>query len=89
MQPATTFFHNALDPAVRGWLHTPDVPNGDALILTHGAGSDSTAPLLVALSDTFASHGYLVLRCDLPFRQDRRTGRAGRGRRAERAGDLR
>jgi hypothetical protein len=74
MQPATTFFHNALDPAVRGWLHTPDVPNGDALILTHGAGSDSTAPLLVALSDTFASHGYLVLRCDLPFRQDRRTG---------------
>jgi predicted alpha/beta-hydrolase family hydrolase len=74
MQPATTFFHNALDPAVRGWLHTPDVPNGDALILTHGAGSDSTAPLLVALSDTFAGHGYLVLRCDLPFRQDRRTG---------------
>lgn len=50
------------------------MPNGDALILTHGAGSDCTAPLLVALSETFAGHGYVVLRCDLPFRQERRTG---------------
>ncbi len=74
MQPAITFFHPSLDPAVRGWLHTPDAPNGDALILTHGAGSDSTAPLLVALSETFSGRGYLVLRCDLPFRQERRTG---------------
>jgi predicted alpha/beta-hydrolase family hydrolase len=74
MQPATRFFHPSLDPAVRGWLHTPDVPNGDAVILTHGAGSDSTAPLLVALSETFSGQGYLVLRCDLPFRQERRTG---------------
>jgi predicted alpha/beta-hydrolase family hydrolase len=28
----------------------------------------------VALSETFAVHGYVVLRCDLPFRQERRTG---------------
>jgi len=28
----------------------------------------------VALSETFAGHGYVVLRCDLPFRQERRTG---------------
>jgi hypothetical protein len=74
MPPAITFSDHSLDPAVRGWLHTPDVPNGDALILTHGAGSDCTAPLLLALSETFAGHGYLVLRCDLPFRQERRTG---------------
>jgi predicted alpha/beta-hydrolase family hydrolase len=74
MQAAIPFFHHSLDPAVRGWLHTPDAPNGDALILTHGAGSDSTAPLLVALGETFSAHGYLVLRCDLPFRQERRTG---------------
>jgi hypothetical protein len=74
MQPAIPFFYPSLDPAVRGWLHTPDAPNGDALILTHGAGSDSTAPLLVALSETFAGQGYLVLRCDLPYRQGRRTG---------------
>jgi uncharacterized protein len=30
--------------------------------------------LLVALGEAFAGHGYTVLRCDLPFRQDRRTG---------------
>ena len=64
----------SLDPAVRGFLHSPANPNGDALILTHGAGSDCTAPLLVALGDAFAGHGYFVLRCDLPFRQERRTG---------------
>jgi hypothetical protein len=74
MPPAITFSDDSLDPAVRGWLHTPRAPNGDALILTHGAGSDCTAPLLVALGETFAGHGYVVLRCDLPFRQVRRTG---------------
>ena len=76
MQPTVAFFDDSLNPAVRGFLHSPSTANGDALILTHGAGSDCTAPLLVAISDTFAGHGYLVLRCDLPFRQEgeRRTG---------------
>ena len=74
MQPAIPFFQHSVEPAVRGWLHAPDAPNGDALILTHGAGSDSTAPLLVALGETFSGQGYLVLRCDLPYRQERRTG---------------
>jgi len=74
MQPAITFFDHSLDPAVKGFLHSPANPNGNALILTHGAGSDCTAPLLVALSETFAEHGYVVLRCDLPFRQERRPG---------------
>jgi predicted alpha/beta-hydrolase family hydrolase len=55
-------------------LHSPENPNGDALILTHGAGSNCNAPLLVALGEAFAGHGYTVLRCDLPFRQERRTG---------------
>lgn len=44
------------------------------MILTHGAGSDCNAPLLVALAQAFADQGYTVLRCDLPYRQDRRTG---------------
>ena len=69
-----SFSDDSFDPAVRGFLHSPATANGDALILTHGAGSDCTAPLLVALGETFAGHGYLVLRCDLPFRQERRTG---------------
>jgi uncharacterized protein len=74
MESAITFSDASLNPAVRGFLHSPANPNGDALILTHGAGSNCTAPLLVALSETFAGHGYVVLRCDLPFRQERRTG---------------
>jgi len=68
------FRDDSLNPAVRGFLHSPANPNGDALILTHGAGSNCTAPLLVALSEAFAGRGYVVLRCDLPFRQERRTG---------------
>ena len=68
------FFDDSLNPAVLGWRHTPPTPHVDALILTHGAGSNSSAPLLVALSEVFAGHGYVVLRCDLPFRQERRTG---------------
>jgi uncharacterized protein len=74
MQPATTFLDDSLNPAVSGFLHSPASPNGDALILTHGAGSNCDAPLLVAVSETFAEHGFLVLRCDLTFRQERRTG---------------
>jgi len=70
----TEFRDDSLNPAVRGFLHSPANPNGDALILTHGAGSNCTAPLLVALGETFAGHGYVVLRCDLPFRQERPTG---------------
>jgi predicted alpha/beta-hydrolase family hydrolase len=74
MESTILFSDDSLDPAVRGWLRTPRAPNGDALVLTHGAGADSTAPLLVALGEAFAGDGYVVLRCDLPFRQQRRTG---------------
>src|SRR5262245_17374660 len=61
-------------PAVRGWLHRPASPARDARVLTHGAGGNCTGPLLVALGDAFAEAGLTVLRCDLPYRQDRRTG---------------
>jgi predicted alpha/beta-hydrolase family hydrolase len=74
MQHAVSFRDETLDPPVRGYLHIPPVPNNDALILAHGAGSDCNAPLLVALADPFCAKGYTVLRLDLPFRQDRRTG---------------
>jgi predicted alpha/beta-hydrolase family hydrolase len=69
-----TFSDSSLDPHVRGFLHTPVTPNGNGLVFTHGAGSNSNAPLLVALAEAFAEHGYTVLRCDLPFRQERPTG---------------
>src|SRR4051812_6833077 len=61
-------------PAVRGFLHRPAEPSGDGLVLTHGAGGNCNAPLLVALAEEFAEAGWTVLRCDLPFRQPRPTG---------------
>jgi uncharacterized protein len=67
------------DPFVRGFLHRSAHPNGDGLVLTHGAGSNCQAPLLIALAQTFADAGYVVLRCDLPFRQDRSFGPPGPG----------
>ena len=67
------------DLPVRGFLHRPDAPNHDALILTHGAGSNCRTPLLVALADAFCASGFTILRCDLPFRQSRPTGPPPRG----------
>lgn len=64
---------------VRGFLHVPSDPSGDALVLTHGAGANCNAPLLVALARTFSESGVRVLRCDLPFRQKRPYGPPHRG----------
>ena len=60
------------DPPVRGVLHPAD--GADGLVLTHGAGGNRDAPLLVAVADAFAAHGITVLRCDLPYRQARPRG---------------
>lgn len=62
------------EPAVRGFLHEPSQSNGDALVLTHGAGANCQSKLLIALAGAFADTGYVVLRCDLPFRQSRPHG---------------
>jgi predicted alpha/beta-hydrolase family hydrolase len=43
-------------------------------VLTHGAGANCQAKLLVAMSNAFAETGLTVLRCDLPFRQSRPYG---------------
>jgi len=67
------------DPFVRGLLHRPANPNGSGIILSHGAGSNCQAPLLIALADTFSAAGFVVLRCDLPYRQDRPYGPPGPG----------
>jgi len=73
------FADSAVDPKVRGFLHLPNTPNGDGLVLTHGAGSNAQAPLLIALAETFSSAGFTVLRCDLPYRQSRSFGPPGPG----------
>jgi uncharacterized protein len=77
--PPGVFTDIAVDPFVRGRLHRPTNANGDALVLTHGAGGNCNAPILVALAGVFCDAGFLVLRCDLPYRQDRPYGPPGPG----------
>ena len=59
---------------IYGVLHRPDAPRGEAIALTHGAGSNHNAPLLVKMARAFAGAGYLALRYDLPFRRQRPKG---------------
>ena len=59
---------------VRGFLHSPLGVVKRGLVLTHGAGGNCTAPLLVSVANAFAAAGVAVLRCDLPFRQERPKG---------------
>jgi predicted alpha/beta-hydrolase family hydrolase len=71
------FLDTSGSEAVRGFLHPAAVAGAtgsDCLILTHGAGANCQAPLLVALADAFSASGLNVLRCDLPFRQERPHG---------------
>jgi uncharacterized protein len=59
---------------VRGFLDRPETAGGHAVALTHGAGSNCQAPLLVRMAHALAGAGFLVLRYDLPFRQRRSKG---------------
>jgi predicted alpha/beta-hydrolase family hydrolase len=59
---------------VRGYLHRAKTDPARFIVLTHGAGGNCNAPLLVALAEKFAGIGYNALRCDLPFRQRRPGG---------------
>jgi uncharacterized protein len=86
--PIRELVDNAVDPKVRGFLHLPNTPNGNGLVLTHGAGSSANAPLLVALAETFSANGFTVLRCDLPYRQFRSFGPPGPGDAARDRGGL-
>ena len=73
------FVNETVDPPIRGFLHTPETPTGEVLILTHGAGGNAQAPLLRSLADAFSNAGITVLRCNLPYRQLRAFGPPGPG----------
>jgi len=79
MERLEVYTNSSVDPAIYGFLHVPETPNQNALVLTHGAGGNAQAPLLRALADTFANAGYSVLRCNLPYRQARSFGPPGPG----------
>jgi len=68
------FVDESCSPTVRGFLHPAAGGKDDGLVLTHGAGGNANSSLLVALAEAFAGAGFTVLRCNLPFRQDRPSG---------------
>jgi predicted alpha/beta-hydrolase family hydrolase len=74
MNRLSEVYDQSAEPAVRGYLHTPENANGNAIILTHGAGGNCDAKLLVTMSGAFCDAGFLVLRINLPFRQQRPFG---------------
>jgi predicted alpha/beta-hydrolase family hydrolase len=80
------FVDTSGEQPVRGFLHTPAVAGSECLILTHGAGANCQTPLLVALADAFAGAGFVVLRCDLPFRQAKPSGPPMRSAERDQAG---
>lgn len=54
---------------IRGFLHAAAGDARGGLVLTHGAGANCQTALLVTVSEAFAQNGFMVLRCDLAFRQ--------------------
>lgn len=59
------------------WLHEPaggGKTAARALVMTHGAGGNANGAMLVAMAEKLAAEGWLVLRYDLPFRQQRPSG---------------
>ncbi|WP_071287568.1 alpha/beta family hydrolase [Mycolicibacterium llatzerense] len=60
--------------AIAGVAHEPDSKPKGTVLLTHGAGSNRDAPLLVRLCDEWARHGWLAIRYDLPYRRRRPKG---------------
>jgi uncharacterized protein len=74
-----SFREDSVTPSVVGFLHRPVNATGDGLVLAHGAGSNANAPLLIALAETFSEQGFVVLRCNLPYRQTRSYGPPGPG----------
>lgn len=79
MSDWSRFSDDSAQPAVRGFLHRPENPNGDGIVLAHSAGSNAQSPLLVALAERLSSSGFTVLRCDLPYRHLRPSGPPGPG----------
>jgi predicted alpha/beta-hydrolase family hydrolase len=60
---------------VSGVATIPNEPRRDCVVvLAHGAGTDMTNPLLVAVADGLAGHGFPAVRFNFPYTQ--RGGRA-------------
>lgn len=60
--------------AIAGVAHQPAGTPVGAVVLTHGAGGNRDAPMLVRIADEWARRGFLAVRFDLPYRRRRPKG---------------
>lgn len=74
MSERSTTVENIDEHDVHGVLHSPDGPPVGSLALTHGAGGDCTAKLLVNVAERWSTAGFVVLRFDLAFRRLKSSG---------------
>ncbi|MCG5432203.1 dienelactone hydrolase family protein [Mycobacterium sp. MYCO198283] len=71
---------------IAGVAHEPASPPSGVVVLTHGAGGNRDAPMLVRLCDEWARRGWLAVRYDLPYRRRRPTGPPSGSAAADQAG---
>ncbi len=71
---------------IGGVAHQPASTPVGVVLLTHGAGGNRDAPLLVALCQEWARHSWLAIRYNLPFRRRRPKGPPSGSAAADQAG---
>jgi predicted alpha/beta-hydrolase family hydrolase len=60
--------------AIAGVAHEPEVEPRGVVVLTHGAGGNRDAALLIRICDAWAARGWLAIRYNLPYRRRRPKG---------------
>jgi predicted alpha/beta-hydrolase family hydrolase len=59
---------------IAGVAHEPEGTPTGVVLLTHGAGGNRDAPLIIRICDEWARHGWLAIRYNLPYRRRRPKG---------------
>lgn len=71
---------------IAGIAHEPAGTPAGAVLLTHGAGGNRDAALLIGLCDEWARRGWLAIRYDLPYRRRRPKGPPSNSAASDQAG---
>lgn len=71
---------------IAGIAHAPAGTPTGVVLLTHGAGGNRDAPMLVRVCDEWAARGWLAVRYNLPYRQRRPKGPPSGSAAADQAG---
>jgi uncharacterized protein len=71
---------------IAGIAHEPSGTPAGVVVLTHGAGGSRESPLLQRICDEWASHGWLAVRYNLPYRRRRPKGPPSGSAATDRAG---